>query len=45
MTMMIVVADSARARIFTADSARSPLNEIETMAHPEARMMHVKLIS
>ena len=38
MTMMIVVADSSRARIFTADSARSPLNEIETMAHPEGRM-------
>ena len=35
---MIVVADSARARIFTADSASSPLNEIETMAHPEGRM-------
>jgi len=35
---MIVVADSARARIFTADSSSSPLNEIETMAHPEGRM-------
>ncbi len=35
---MIVVADSTRARIFTADSASSPLNEIETMAHPEGRL-------
>ena len=35
---IIVVADSARARIFTADSASAPLNEIETMAHPEGRM-------
>ena len=35
---IIVVADSTRARIFTADSAHSPLNEIETMAHPEGRL-------
>lgn len=35
---MIVVADSTRARIFTADSAHSPLVEIETMAHPEGRL-------
>ena len=34
----IVVADSSRARIFTTDSASSPLVEIETMAHPEGRM-------
>lgn len=45
MTMMIVVADSARARIFTADTARSPLNEIETMAHPEGRMHEQDLVS
>lgn len=37
-TTMIVVADSTRARIFTTDSASSPLNEIETMAHPEGRL-------
>ena len=35
---MIVVADSTRARIFTTDSASSPLNEIEVMAHPEGRL-------
>ncbi|MCK5002865.1 MAG: host attachment protein [Gammaproteobacteria bacterium] len=35
---IIVVADSTRARIFTVDSAHSPLNEIETMAHPEGRL-------
>ena len=34
----IVVADSTRARIFTTDSAHSPLIEIETMAHPEGRL-------
>lgn len=36
--IMIVVADSTRARIFTADTVSSPLIEIETMAHPEGRM-------
>jgi protein required for attachment to host cells len=35
---MIVVADSTRARIFTADSGNSPLNEIETLAHPVSRI-------
>lgn len=35
---MVVVADSVRARIFTTESARSPLNEIETMTHPEGRL-------
>lgn len=43
--MMIVVADSSRARIFTVDSARSPLNEIETMAHPEGRVHEQNLVS
>jgi len=43
--MMIVVADSSRARIFTVDSARSPLNEIETMAHPEGRIHEQNLVS
>jgi len=43
--MMIVVADSSRARIFTADSAHLPLNEIETMAHPEGRMHEQDLVS
>ena len=44
-SMMIVVADSSRARIFTADSDRSPLNEIETMAHPEGRMHEQNMVS
>lgn len=43
--MMIVVADSTRARIFTVDSARSPLNEIETMAHPEGRIHEQNMVS
>ena len=35
---MVVVADSAYARIFTVETLRSPLNEIEVMAHPESRL-------
>lgn len=35
---MIVVADSTCARIFTTESPKSPLVEIETMAHPEGRL-------
>lgn len=34
----VVVGDSTRARIFTTDSAKSPLIEITTMANPEGRM-------
>lgn len=43
--MMIVVADSSRARIFMADSAHSPLLEIETLAHPEGRLRDQDLAS
>ena len=42
---MIVVADTSHARIFTADSAHSSLNEIETMAHPERRMHKQNMVS
>lgn len=34
----IVVADSTRARIFTADTASSPLEEIEDLCHAEGRL-------
>lgn len=43
--IMIVVADSTRARIFTADSIHSSLDEIETMAHPEGRTHQQNLVS
>lgn len=42
---MIVVADSSRARIFTTDSPSTPLNEIQTMAHPEGRMHEQDMVS
>ncbi len=34
----ILVADSARARIFTADTPSSPLEEIEDFSHAEGRL-------
>lgn len=34
----ILVADSSRARIFTAKTPTSPLNEIQTLTHPEGRL-------
>jgi protein required for attachment to host cells len=34
----VTVADSSRARIFKADSPTAPLEEIQTLAHPEARL-------
>ncbi len=45
MSHIIVVADSSRARIFTADSVKSGLQEIETMAHPEGRMHEQDMVS
>ena len=42
---IIIVADSSRARVFTADSSASSLVEIETMAHPEGRMHEQDMVS
>ncbi len=33
----VVVADSARARLFTASTPKGPLTEFEDLLHPEAR--------
>lgn len=41
----VVVADSSRARIFSADKPASPLVEIETLAHPQARLHESDLVS
>ena len=41
----VTVADSSRARIFRAGSPSSPLEEIQTLAHPEARLHESDLIS
>jgi protein required for attachment to host cells len=34
----VVIADSSRARIFTVDKPLSPLQELETLTHPQARL-------
>ncbi|MFO1434184.1 MAG: host attachment protein [Candidatus Competibacteraceae bacterium] len=34
----VVVADSSRARIFKAETALGPLQELAALAHPEARL-------
>jgi len=36
--IMIIVADSVVARIFTAETTRSPLVEINTLTHSEGRL-------
>lgn len=41
----ILVADSSRARIFSADTPSGPLNELETLAHPEGREHEQKMTS
>ena len=33
----IVVADQSKARIFTVDNPRGPLQEVEALEHPEGR--------
>jgi protein required for attachment to host cells len=40
-TTWVVVADSSRARVFKAQSAFGPLQELAALAHPEARL-HVQ---
>lgn len=44
-SIMIIVADSSRARFFTTDSPTSPLHEIQTMAHPEGRIHEQNMVS
>lgn len=41
----VVVADTSRARIFSVENAFSPLVEIQTLSHPEARLHSGDLVS
>ena len=41
----VVVADASRARIFSAENPSGPLVEIQTLAHPEARLHEGDLVS
>lgn len=44
-SIWIVVADSSRARIFAAENGQSAMVEIQTLAHPEARLHEGDLVS
>ena len=41
----IVAADSAKARIFSRSKKFSPLEELETLVHPESRLHRRDLVS
>ena len=45
MTTWVVVADTVRARIFSVEKRRGPLEEIEVLAHPEGRLHERELTS
>jgi protein required for attachment to host cells len=44
-TTWIVVADSSAARIFAAEQPTGPISELESMTHPEGRMLARELTS
>ncbi len=45
MPTWILVADNSRARIFVADKSAGPMNEIRTLAYPEARLHEGDLVT
>ncbi|MCB1741444.1 MAG: host attachment protein [Gammaproteobacteria bacterium] len=45
MTVWVVCADSARARIFSAESARDQLSEVQDLSHPESRIRPRDMVS
>jgi protein required for attachment to host cells len=45
MTTWVLVADNSRARIFSAEKAISPLQEIRDLTHPEARLHEGDLVT
>jgi protein required for attachment to host cells len=44
-TIWVVVADSSRARFFSAEKPNGSLVELQTLAHPEARMHEGEMVS
>ncbi len=44
-TAWVVVADSCRARIFSAEKPASPLTELQILTHPEGRLHQGDLVS
>jgi hypothetical protein len=41
----VLVADGARARVFSVDRARGPLNEEADFVHPEERLPERELVT
>ncbi|MEE4305113.1 MAG: host attachment protein [Wenzhouxiangella sp.] len=41
----IVVADASRARLFSRDKKFSPLQEVESLVHPESRLRRQDLVT
>ena len=41
----VVVADSSKARIFSAAKSSSPLKEVQVLSHPEGRLHQGDLVS
>lgn len=44
-TMILVVADKSRARLFRADAPLGPITEFEAFSHPEGRLPARELVS
>ena len=45
MSIWVLVADSSRAKLFSAANSKSSVNEMEDIVHPEGRMHEGDLIS
>lgn len=45
MNIWIVVADSAKARVLSADKPAGPLSEVAALEHPESRLRENELTS
>jgi protein required for attachment to host cells len=45
MSIWVLVADTSRARVFSADKPAGPLEEILDLTHPEARLHDAQLAS
>ena len=45
MTTWVLVADNSRARIFSSEKPSSPLQELQDLTHPEARLHEGDLVT
>jgi protein required for attachment to host cells len=45
MSILVVVADSSRARILSAEDRRGRLQEVKDLVHPEARLREQELVA